>query len=335
MRMALVAFAALAAFSCAPTEAQDNRSPGETALRSRATESAKGTVDRPLARPGAQPVEVEMRNVDLHMTADVTLRVKHLRGRFAPLGRIEIPFLDDKHTYLVEIDSAEIAIDLASLNALINRTLGQGRSNIEKVRITMEEGRLRQKGVLDKAIDIPFDVKGGVEATADGRIRVRAESVRGFGVPIKPFMKLFHLEMDDLLRVAPGRGILVDDNDLILDPQQLLPPPRIRGKVTSVRVAADALLQTFGPGERRPLSPPAISRNFIYWRGGELQFGKLTMAETDLELVDEDPDDPFDFSIDYWNDQLVAGYSKNTPVGGLKSHMPDYNDLKKRPVARR
>ena len=126
-------------------------------------------------------------------------------------------------------------------------------------------------------------------------------------------MKVFGVEMDDLLKVKPGYGVTVDDNDLILDPQQLVPPPLIRGKVTSVRVTDGAIVQTFGSGEQRRLSPLAVSRNYIYWRGSNLQFGKLTMAETDLELVDEDPDDPFDFSIDHWNDQLVAGYSKNTP----------------------
>jgi hypothetical protein len=72
-----------------------------------------------------------------------------------------------------------------------------------------------------------------------------------------------------------------------------------------------------------------MSKNHIYWRGGGLRFGKLTMTETDLELVDEDPSDPFDFSADHWNDQLVAGYSKNTPNRGLKAHVPDYNDLKR------
>lgn len=49
-----------------------------------------------------------------------------------------------------------------------------------------------------------------------------------------------------------------------------------------------------------------------------------------LELVDIDPTDPFDFSVDRWNDQLVAGYSKTTTARGLKAHMPDYNDLKAR-----
>jgi hypothetical protein len=266
--------------------------------------------------------------VDLHVTDEITLRVHHLRGRFEPTGRAEMPYLEDKLSYVVAIDSGEIALEMTSLNALMAKTLAQGRSNVEKVRIsTDEKSGLRQQGVLKKGIKVPFDVKGAVEATPDGRIRMRAAAVRGFGVPVNPLMKLLGLQMDDLLKVEPGHGVTVDNNDLILDPQQLVPPPLIHGKVTSVRVADGALVQTFGSGERQRLSPRAVSRNYIYWRGGKLQFGKLTMTDTDLELVDEDPNDPFDFSIDHWNDQLVAGYSKNTPNRGLKAHMPDHNDL--------
>lgn len=243
-----------------------------------------------------------------------------------------MPYLDDKHSYVVAIDSAEIALGMASLNALMRTTLGHGRSNVEEVRISIDdEGRLRQQGVLEKGVDVPFDVKGSVEATPDGRIRVHAATVRGFGLPVTPVMKIFGIEMDDLLKVKPGHGVTVEDNDLILDPQQLVPPPLIRGKITAVHVTATEMVQTFGSGERLRLSPPAVSKNFIYWRGGNLQFGKLTMAETDLELVDEDPGDPFDFSVDHWNDQLVAGYSKNTGTRGLKAHMPDYSDLKHGP----
>jgi hypothetical protein len=88
------------------------------------------------------------------------------------------------------------------------------------------------------------------------------------------------------------------------------------------------VIQTFGSGPAAPLSPRAISPNHIYWRGGYLRFGKLTMRETDLELIDQDPSDPFDFSVARYNDMLVAGYSKNTPRLGLKTHMPDYDNLK-------
>ena len=276
-----------------------------------------------------------MSQVNLHLTADITLGVHHLRGRFEPAGRAEVPFLDDKNTYLVVIDSGEIALDMPSLNAMMAQTLGHDHSNVEKVKISIdEEHRLQQKGVLDKGIPLPFNVKGGIEATPDGRLRLHAAKVKSVGVPVNPLMKLFSIEMDDLVKVKPGHGVTVDGNDLILDPQQLLPPPLIRGKVTSVRVEDAAIVLLFGSGERLRLSPPATSKHYIYWRGGELQFGKLLMTNTDLELVDEDPDDPFEFSVDHWNDQLVAGYSKTRPNGGLKAHMPDYNDLKRPPAGK-
>ncbi len=51
------------------------------------------------------------------------------------------------------------------------------------------------------------------------------------------------------------------------------------------------------------------------------------MTDTDLELVDQDPSDPFDFSVAGYDEMLVAGYSKSTPQAGLKTHMPDYEDL--------
>jgi hypothetical protein len=288
----------------------------------------------PPAEPkaGRQPVAVEMRNVDLHITDDITLRIEHLDGRFVGTSRSGIPYLDDPNTYEVVVDSAHIVMDMASLNALLNEhVLGHGRSNVEDLTVaTDDKGRLVQKGEIDKGLDIPFKVKGAVEATSDGRIRVHAKSVRGFGLPVKPLMKLFSVEMDDMLKVEPGHGVWVDDNDLILDPQLMLPPPHIRGKVTEVHVEGDTLVQTLGTGSPHALRPAAVSPNHIYWRGGALKFGKLTMANTDLELVDMDPKDPFDFSARRWNDQLVAGFSKNTPNRGLKAHMPDFADLHRR-----
>lgn len=281
-------------------------------------------------RAGAPAVEAEMRNVDLHLTPEIGLHIKNLRGRFVPQGSRQAPYLDDPGSYSVTVDQGEVAVDLASLNAMMTRAL-VGHSNLRSMEISIDEGgQLRQKGTLKKGIPLRFDVKASVSPTPDGHIRIHSESVKGFGIPVNPLLKTLGLEMDDLLKVDPGRGVTVDGNDVLLDPSRLLPPPAIHGKITAVRVEKDALVQVFGSGGPKALSPPATSKNYIYWRGGQLSFGKLTMTETDLELVDEDPRDAFDFSVDQWNEQLVAGYSKNTPQRGLKAHMPDYNDLPRR-----
>ena len=65
----------------------------------------------------------------------------------------------------------------------------------------------------------------------------------------------------------------------------------------------------------------------MFYRGNVLRFGKLTMADADLQIVDADPKDPFDFYLSHLNDQLVAGESRNQPDLGLKTTMPDYADL--------
>ena len=106
---------------------------------------------------------------------------------------------------------------------------------------------------------------------------------------------------------------------------QALPPPHMRGKITSVRIEGDEIVQTFGnPGPSR-VTPGA---NYMAYKGGVLRFGKLTMSDADMELIDADPKDPFDFFPDHYKDQLTAGYSKTTSSGGLRVYMPDFTKVK-------
>lgn len=51
------------------------------------------------------------------------------------------------------------------------------------------------------------------------------------------------------------------------------------------------------------------------------------MSDTDMALIDMDPKDPFDFYLDHYKEQLVAGYTKETPSFGLRAFMRDYNKL--------
>jgi len=264
------------------------------------------------------------------MTPDVTLRVRSLRGRFVPTRAGGVANLDDSDSYVVAVEAGETAIGEASLNALMNEHVfgHQEKPPVKDLQITVEDGVLKQKGTLDKKIDIPFSTKGAVEATPDGKIRIHAKSVKSLGLPVKGLMKVLGIEMDDMLKVEPGHGLTVDDNDFIIDPQTMLPPPHLQGRITSVRIEGNEIVQVFGDAPAASPAGRGRARNHIYWSGGSLRFGKLTMRDTDLELIDQDQTDPFDFSVAGYNDMLVAGYSKNTPRLGLKTYMPDYNDLK-------
>jgi hypothetical protein len=272
-----------------------------------------------------------MKNVHMHMTDRVVLKIHSLRGVLLRTDKSRPPVFDDKASFVIRIDAGEIAMSTASLTALMNDyVFNYRKAPIKELEITTDEkGRLEQEGVLDKGVDVPFKVKAVLMPTPDGRIRVKAKSIKAAGLPVKGLMGLLGIEMDDMVKIQAGRGIAVEDNDFILDPQQMLPAPRIRGNVTSVRIEGDQVVQVFGkgPAPGRRLLPYSRYPNYMYFRGGNLRFGKLTMAGADLALIDQDPKDPFDFNLDRYNDQLVAGYSKNTPNKGLKTFMPDADEL--------
>jgi hypothetical protein len=86
-------------------------------------------------------------------------------------------------------------------------------------------------------------------------------------------------------------------------------------------VRDNRLVQTFGRGAA---GRPRGGGNYIWFHGGTIRFGKLTMSDADLRLIDMQPADPFDFYSAKYDAQLVAGYSKNTPQHGLRTYMPDY-----------
>jgi len=159
-------------------------------------------------------------------------------------------------------------------------------------------------------------------------MRLHPTSIKAAGFVSKRVLDFFGLELEDLVKTRHLTGVAVDGDDLLLDPAQLLPPPQIRGRLTRAWVENGLVMQQFGGTiPRAAIAPAGRHTNYMYYRRGTLRFGKLTMRDADLLLVDSDPKDPFDFSPKDYNDQLIAGYSKNTPARGLIVYMPDLGDL--------
>jgi hypothetical protein len=90
-----------------------------------------------------------------------------------------------------------------------------------------------------------------------------------------------------------------------------------------VRIEGNRIVETFG---RRPAPATGAIRNYMRYRGNVLRFGRLTMHDADMELIDEDQRDPFEFSPAGYVKQLVAGYSKNAADGSLRVYMPDLDE---------
>ncbi len=273
-----------------------------------------------------------MRNVDFHVGDDVVLHIRRLSGFMR--GRNGVVDFDDVSSYTVDVSAAEVGLAGDDLTNLLNRSVfAYPGAPLSKLRVHVGADGLRQAGVLHKGVDIPFDMTSNVSLTTDGRIRLHAVHVKIFGVNGLALMDALGLSLEKMIDLSKARGVTAKGNDLYLDATALLPPPRIIGKITAVRIDGDQLVQTFGnPADSitptQSLDPEAT--NFMLYRGGTLHFTKLLMTDAEMLVVDADPRTPFDFDNPGYRKQLVAGRSRTLPDMGLEVWMPDASSLVKR-----
>lgn len=284
------------------------------------------------APAAAAAVRVGMKNVEFHLTDRIIVHIATLNGKLTPKPG-QIPVFDDKESFGMDVDSANITVSMTALtNDLNDYVFAKANAPLKKLSVSTRGKELVVKGLLVSKGGVPFESSGTLSVTAEGMIRVHTTKVKALKLPVKGLMDLLGVDTADILSTKKVEGVTVDKDDLILDPGKILPPPELEGHLLSVDVENDAIVLVFKSpeqsGKQAAVTSSCGARNYLAFKGGSVRFGKLTMSDTDLELIDSDPADPFDFALDHYNDQLVAGYSKMTRKGGLCVHMPDYNKIK-------
>ena len=272
-------------------------------------------------------VQVGMRNVMYHYNDHIAAHLLRVQGKLVPREPGSLPVFDDKESFTLDLCYAEIAISTDALSGVLNDHVFSGAdAPLKDLSLSSDKGTLKIRGKLHSKGDIPFEGEGAISATPDGQIRIQLRKIKAAKLPVKGIMDLLGVKIADLIDTKKVRGIRAQDNDLILDPQEALPPPRIQGRVTSVRIVGDEIVQVFGTAPASGTGSE-LKGNYMAYHGAQLRFGKLTMSDTDMILLDMDPKDPFDFYLDHYKDQLVAGYTKPTPAFGLRVFMRDFNKL--------
>jgi hypothetical protein len=267
--------------------------------------------------------QVSMRNINFYIIPAAALRIHALRGQMHPLNGGPITF-DDKNSFAIQLDYAEIRLNGNDLTALMNdHIFAYPGAPLKHLKIHTSGSQLVQSGLMHKILDIPFEITADLSVTPAGLIRLHPVKTRILGVNGDDLMRAFHLTLEKILDLSKAKGVTVKGNDLFLDPVLILPPPAMKGHATAIRVEGDELVQTFGSIDAAPnLVPPDTSaRAYMYYKGGTIHFGKLLMLDAEMEVVDLRPSGFFDFSLDRYKDQLVAGYERTLSDLGLEVYM--------------
>ena len=304
------------------------------------TDDARSRLSAAHAPGGADTtLWMDMRNVDLHVDPRNVMRVRSLHGQIRATAAGGIAWLDDATSFTIRATSGVVALDGAGITALLNEmAFNYPGAPIKHLRVQIEGGKLVQSGVLHKGVDIPFQMWAVPVLQPDGLIRLHPDRLRILGVNGLALMHAIGLHLSKLLDLSKSPAASVKGDDLYLDPLKLIPPPTIQGTLSAVRIEGDLLVQEFAKTADDTVFgsfvvPDSGSKNFVYFRGGTLRLGRLTMTDTDLLIHDADESDRFDLYLAEYNKQLVAGYTKSLANHGLRAWMVDYAKLSMTPAA--
>src|ERR1051326_1198635 len=179
------------------------------------------------------PVEVQMRDVNLHLDQSTILEVRRLRGQMVATRSDRPVTFDDATSFITRIRTGEIAMAVSTLSDLLNqRVFAYPGAPVKNITVKAEKGKLKQTGTMHKGVNLPFELEGPIDATPSGEIRLHAEKVSSAHVPMKGLLHLFGEDLSKVINVRKDRGVSVEGDNILIQPGRLLPPPQIEGKVT-------------------------------------------------------------------------------------------------------
>jgi hypothetical protein len=275
------------------------------------------------SKPGA--THVYAHNLMLRQGPNFRFYVRWLKGDMVRSHPKVNPSFDDPDSFVFDVKTGVLRANIGDFANFLNAR-GLGGSPLTGITLSGDGDQIKLRGTLHKIVPLPVEVIGTISALPDSRIRVRVTKLNVLKIPFKGLLGSFHVDVAELFHPPANGGLEVSGNDIIFDPQILLPPPHIRGRLTKVRIVNPDIEEIYGDGQEAA-DRVEQWRNFIRLADGTPDFGKLTMRHVDLIMIDVSNDAWFDLDLAHYEDQLVYGYTRMTPQAGLQIFMPDLSQV--------
>jgi len=282
-------------------------------------------VEKPDNTSDSAPTNIYAHNLLLRKGPDFRVYIRWLRGEMTRSRRNFNPSFDDPDSFFLDVKAGVIWANISDIGKLLNGS-GMANSPLKNISLSGEGNQIKLKGTLHKIVPLPIELSGTIAAAPANRIQVHVTKISILKIPFKGLLGGFHITIADLIHKAGVPGVQIAGNDIFFDTQKLLPPPHLRGHLTSVRIVNQQLEEVYGNAQN-DVAHVERWRNFLRLREGTLDFGKLTMHHVDLIMIDISNDDWFDLDLAHYQEQLVNGYTRMTPQAGLQIFMPDLDEM--------
>ena len=272
------------------------------------------------------PTRIYAHNLMLRKGPDFRIYVRWLSGEVRRTNKNVNPSFDEPESFVLEVQRGIIHANIGDISHYLNTGAVAG-SPLTNISLTGDGNQISVHGTIHKLhIPLPIGLDGTISPAPDGRIHLHVDRLSVLKLPVKGLLGDFHVSIADLMGKTSIAGIEASQNDLYFDTQKLLPAPHIHGTLTRVRVKNPDIEVMYGDAQNDATRTEQW-HNFLALKGGTLDFGKLTMHNVDLIMIDASKDAWFDLDLVNYQAQVVNGYTRMTPQAGLEIFMPDLDQL--------
>lgn len=271
-----------------------------------------------------RPTTVYAHNIRLRKGPDFRIYIVWIAGQMVRTEKQENPSFDDPDSFVLQIQKGVIRANIGDISNYLN-TSAPSDAPLKNISVEPAGDLVKIHGTLHKIVPLPLEVTGSLAATPGGQVRFHVVKLSILKIPLKGLLGGFHVKLSDLVHSTNVPGVQVSDNDIVFDTEKLLPPPHIHGQLTAVNVRVPDLEVIYG---NAPNDPATLAQwhNFLRFRDGAVDFGKLTMHHADLTMIDAASEPWFDLDLVNYQGQLVNGTTRMTAQAGIEIYMPSLRE---------
>lgn len=285
-----------------------------------------------MPREEVPPGHMQMwgKNVHLYLEPDICLQMHDLYGHLVVEDPKKPLALEAKQEYDLHVRGGSLSLDEEGLENLINRYAIPG-SMIERIQVSIEDSLVRMTAkVRLHGIAFPVSLDCEVSLTREGLIQLAPTHISSPNFLVGGFMRFFPVSLEKTLIMPKGSALSISGNVLRVDPEKIVPAPRVFGRLQAIRLDGKRLHLTYeGDAPEPPLLEPAD--RFLLCLGHELELGKLLLRDTRLQVLGMEGNQHLDFSLLGYRDQLAQGCARLGLDGDIVATIPNLHKIVQSP----
>ncbi|MCA8093535.1 hypothetical protein LGM65_22045 [Burkholderia anthina] len=269
-----------------------------------------------------------LRDVDFRIVNNLGFFIHQLSATLVPTQAGAPIVFDDPTSFEIDVHEGAVTLDNAKLTALFNTYIfGYRNAPLRKLVVSAGDGVIHLQGEMQRDGWVPFSLTGTLAIRDGSQLVFHPTGVRVSGINAQPVMRAANVKMADLLKVETPIARLAGD-DLVMSVDKLMPPPRLKIRITALRVTPAGLDLTLDDGTHAGFALPANApQQAMYIRGGDVKFMRSMPMNADILIGPVDPtqrNQNFVFDLYHYRDQVSAGYFNFNENGAMTIRMPSY-----------